>query len=450
MTLHVLSLNDQALSIGNEHGILARSQGCVVECEGTILFGSEAAARSRLYPVTFSNRFWHELDMEPLIRSIGHFRHHADIAHAHLVHLAQRAEIDLSEPVDTMVLVPGTFGAGQLATLLGIMQHSPFRPVALVDAGALAGATALETQQGLHLDMQLHEMVVTALRHDDTAVRQEKATAVPGLGWHQLESALAALTTDAFVRQARFNPRHDAQWEQRLHDLLPQWLRQTPGDDDNLLMVLEGEGQRHQARLTRSAVEQRLRTLYRSLAQSVPSDTEAALVLAERCATLPGLRDLLGTGSHDPDTVRDEQLMATGLSVSRDLCQPAGSRLRFSRSVPVHRAPRVAAGQVSRSAATHALSDNQAWPLQDGAYCCVDSRGELMLRLEQDEAAIDRCSVLGEIRSTDGLFQLYGPDERLLCNGRPCREQQSLYSGDRLQYAGVPARSLQLIRVHDG
>ncbi len=450
MTLHVLSLNDQALTVGNEHGILARSPGCVVDCDGQVLFGEEAAARSRLYPVTFSNRFWHELDMEPLTRTIAHFRHHADIAHAHLAHLARLAGMDPSAAVETLVLVPGTFGRDQLATLLGIMRHSPFRPVALVDTGAVAGAVALEEEQGLHLDMQLHEMVVTGLQNDGTDVRQDRATAVPGLGWHQLESSLVALSAEAFIRQARFNPGHDAHWEQRLHDRLPEWLRQSPGEDDNLLIVLEGEGQRHQARLTRSAVEQRLRSLYRNLAQSLPPGTqEAALVLAERCSTLPGLRDLVSSGPHDPQTVQDEQLIATALSASGELRQEAGSRLRFNRSVPVHRASRrVTRTRQAREPATHALAGHQARALRDGIYCCADTDG--MLRLYNGKPAVDGLTVVGEIRAHDGLFFLHCHTDGLLHNGRPCPEPQALYSGDRLQRAEAPTRSLQLIQVHDG
>ncbi|MGM0634375.1 MAG: hypothetical protein ACQETO_14545, partial [Pseudomonadota bacterium] len=322
--------------------------------------------------------------------------------------------------------------------------------VALVDTGAVAGAVALEEEQGLHLDMQLHEMVVTRLQYNGTCVLQDRATAVPGLGWHQLESSLVALSADAFIRQARFNPRHDAHWEQRLHDRLPEWLRQTPGEDDNLLIVLEGDGQRHQARLTRSAVEQRLRSLYRNLAQSVPPGTEeTALVLAERCATLPGLRDLVGTGPHDPETVQDEQLIATALSASGGLRQEAGSRLRFNRSVPVHRAPgRMAHTRKAREPATHALVGHQARALRDRSYCCAGDDG--MLWLCNDRPTADDSTVLGEIRVHDGLFFLHCHADGLLHNGRPCPEQQALYSGDRLQRAEAPTRSLQLIQVHDG
>lgn len=452
MTL-VLSLNDHGLTIGGDSGILARSQGSVVESDDEVLFGQEAVARSRLYPVTFNNRFWHELGMEPLPRSVAHFRHHADIAHAHLLHLAQQADLDPGEPVEVMVLLPGTFSREQLGTLLGIMQHTPFRPVTLVDIGAMAGAITLEQPQGLHVDMQLHQMVVTGLQRREHEVRQEKATAVPDLGWHQLEEALAGMVTDAFIRQARFNPRHDAHWEQRLHDRLPGWLQQAVAGEDNLVMLLETSGVEYRASLARTALEQRLRTFYGRLSESMQMTPDRVLVLAERCTGLPGLRDMLQQESSG--TVNDEQLIEAGLSVVERLRQEAGQPLRFVRTVPLQQAgsgavyvPPSTTGEPVVHA-THVLSGHEARPLADGSYCCVAPGGALVLRADRPE---NDERVLGEIRAVDGHFSMCCRAAGLLLNDRPCAvgRDEALRSGDRLQTADDPRRSLQLIRVSDG
>lgn len=449
MSLHVLSLNDHALTVGNDNGIVARSQGSVVESDGEVWFGEEATARSRIHPVTFNNRFWHELGMEPLTRSIAHFRHHADMAHAHLLHLAQQAGLGESDTVETVVLVPGTFGREPLGTLLGIMQHSPFRPVALVDAGVIAGAAALEAPRGTHVDMHLHQMVITALQQDQQEIAQQRAVAVPGVGWHQLETSLAALVTEAFIRQARFNPQHDARWEQHLHDRLPEWLQQTPGEDDNLVMVLEENGVRHQARLTRSAVEQRLQSLYRRLIESSALEPGPALVLAERCATLPGLRRSLReglSGGEASDTVADEQLLETGLSLSDRLRKGDGGPLRFIRSVAVPRRRPPAARHDKTPRATHALSGHEAWSLAAYPFLC---------RAEDDAVVPARQApqgerLLGEIRLQDGQYSIHAGSASLRLNGAPCADEQPLHSGDRLHMNTDESRFLQLIRVHDG
>lgn len=455
MSLHVLSLNDHALTVGNDNGILARSQGSVVESGGDVLFGAEATARSRLYPVTFSNRFWHELGMEPLSRSIAHFRHHADMAHAHLLHLAQQAGLGPSDTVETVVLVPGTFSREQLRTLLGIMQHSPFRPVALVDAGVIAGAAVLEAPRGAHVDMHLHQMVVTGLQQDPEGIQQQRAVAVPGLGWHQLETSLAALVTDAFIRQARFNPQHDARWEQHLHDRLPEWLQQTPGEDDNLVMVLEEDGVRHQARLTRSALERRLQSLYRRLFESSALEAGPALVLAERCATLPGLRRSLREGlpgGEASGTVPDEQLLETGLSLSGQLRQGDGGPLRFIRSVDLpRRRARASSPEGATPGATHALSGHEAWSLAAYPFLCSADGGAVVPARQ----APDGERLLGEIRVQDGHFSIHAGSGSLLLNGEPCAAVQPLRSGDRLHMSTDEkrtgeSRTLQLIRVHDG
>lgn len=449
MSLHVLSLNDHTLMVGSDSGILARSQGSVVESGGDVLFGDEATACSRLYPVTFNNRFWHELGMEPLSRSIAHFRHHADMAHAHLLHLAQKAGLEPDETVETVVLVPGTFGREQLGTLLGIMQHSPFRPVAVVDAGVIAGAAVLEAPHGAHVDMHLHQMVVTSLQQDRKGIQQQRAVAVPGLGWHQLETSLAALVTDAFIRQARFNPQHDARWEQHLHDRLPEWLQQAPGDDGNLVMVLEEGGVRHQARLTRSALEQRLQSLYRRLLESAALEPGPALVLAERCATLPGLRRSLREGLHGGEasgTVPDEQLLETGLSLSDRLRQGDGGPLRFIRSVELPRRKGQAPRQENLPGATHVLAGHDAWSL---AACPFLRRAEDGALAPARQAPDDE-HLLGEIRVQNGQFTIHAGSASLLLNGEPCTDGQPLHSGDRLHMNTDESRFLQLIRVHDG
>lgn len=453
MSLHVLSLNDHAVTVGNDNGILARSQGSVVESGGEVLFGEEATARSRLYPVTFNNRFWYELGMEPLSRSVAHFRHHADMAHAHLLHLAQQAGLGDSDTVETMVLVPGTFGREQLRTLLGIMQHSPFRPVALVDVGIIAGAAVLEAPRGAHVDMHLHQMVVTGLQQDQKAIHQQRAVSVPGLGWHQLEGSLAALVTDAFIRQARFNPQHDARWEQHLHDRLPEWLQQTPGADDNLVMVLEEDGVRHQARLTRSVLEQRLQSLYRRLFESAALEPGSALVLAERCATLPGLRRSLREGLPGGDaagTVPDEQLLETGLSLSDRLRQDDGGPLRFIRSVArPRRELRSSSQSEAAPGATHVLAGHQAWPLASYPFLCSAEDGAVVpARQAPQDGHGER--LLGEIRVQDGQFTIHPGSGSLLLNGEPCMAGRPLHSGDRLHRDADESRSLQLIRVHDG
>lgn len=446
MSLLILHLNDHGIMVGSEQGILARSPGCLLARDNRVQFGDEAAAGSRLHPVGFHDRFWYELDMEPLSRPYAHFRHHADMAHAHLMHLAGLAGLEPDQPVDTLVFAPGTFDRSQLAVLLGILRHSPFRAMSLVDAAVVGAAPVLNHEEGLHLDIHQHQMVATELVQHGDAVSRQQAIAVPGLGWHQLENALAALVNEAFVRQARFNPQHSAEWEQQLHDRLPEWLWQPVDDNGRLIMTLNADGVRYQAHLTRDDLEQRLRGLFQRLPETTRISPAAELLLTERCSTLPGLRSLLaGHAGDGAAAISDERLLKSGLSLSASLRQDPEQALQFLYSVRGGRRGHTRSEARRRDTATHLLQGDLARPLRVGGLR-VDGNGRLT-----DEDGPDT-RLVGEVRAADGHYVLEPADGTLRVNGRPAESGQVLHAGDRLEQAGTgsSAQELRLIRVHDG
>jgi molecular chaperone DnaK (HSP70) len=134
MSLKVIELNDNAITVGDESGIILQSPGFALALENKIELGETAEQQARLQPTNSYNKFWHELSMEPLSQHKG-IRHLADIAYAQLLHLAELGEIDS----DVIFAVPGNFTRQQLAIVLGLAKQSPFNPVGLVDS-ALAGA----------------------------------------------------------------------------------------------------------------------------------------------------------------------------------------------------------------------------------------------------------------------------------------------------------------------
>jgi hypothetical protein len=104
MTLKVLELNDNGLTIGDENGLIISSPGYAVAVGERLEFGHDAAGQSKIHPVSSSNEFWHRLSMEPLARPIAHFRHFADIAYSHLMHLAAQTKLE----GDIILAVPGS------------------------------------------------------------------------------------------------------------------------------------------------------------------------------------------------------------------------------------------------------------------------------------------------------------------------------------------------------
>src|SRR6202008_1676846 len=93
----------------------------------------------------------------------------------------------------------------------------------IVDAAvaACAGLAARETV--LHLDIQVHQAVLTGLQ-GASVLRRRHVEIAPRAGQKVMHTAWASLVAEAMVRRTRFDPLHQAATEQQLHERLPGWL----------------------------------------------------------------------------------------------------------------------------------------------------------------------------------------------------------------------------------
>ena len=119
-----------------------------------------AEKHSRIQPTNSFNKFWHELNLDPI--SFGpKVRHHADLAFAQLTHIADMADIDK----DVIFSVPGNFTKEQLSILLGLARQTQFTPIGFVNSALVASITSAFEQQVLHIDIQLHQVLMHLLLH---------------------------------------------------------------------------------------------------------------------------------------------------------------------------------------------------------------------------------------------------------------------------------------------
>jgi hypothetical protein len=113
-----IEINDFAVTVANEAGVLAVEPGYARVDSGRIVTGDQARARARLQPRQTSSRFWSALSMEPGSASADIAKSSAELAYAQLESLWQRA----GGPSDVVLVVPGGYRSEQLGLLLGLAQ----------------------------------------------------------------------------------------------------------------------------------------------------------------------------------------------------------------------------------------------------------------------------------------------------------------------------------------
>ncbi len=466
MSTRVLALNDTGVSLWEGPSLICNSPAYMLVENNKVVFGEEAALRSRLLPLQCNNSFWYRLNMEPLPRSLANFRHNADIAHAHLTHIAETSETD----GDVIIAVPGSLGREQLALLAGLLKHTPFRATGLVDlaTAAVAGQRIRTTVAPgvLYLDLHLHQLVISRIGVGNDRIERQQLVASPDLGWIPLSNSLVQLATDAFIRQCRFNPRDNALWEQALYDQLPrfldQGLNQAGNEQDNLVLEVSTDNARHQARVTADAMRNRLQPAFQKLLQHVQtlaSEEACQVLMSQRAAMLPGLAEFLA--SHLPknvqvvaDPVSLAALSQACLAIS-DQFLDAGGNVRFLTALTLSDADSMTA-QSARAPAdrvepepdpTHILHEHMAWRLNGGIDLVAGDSGAL--RVIASAPGAQDGALLGRISAIEGQILLQTSKSGLMVNGVPVTGESPLALGDSLGTELVND-SLRLIRVHDG
>jgi hypothetical protein len=418
MTIAFLDLLDSNLQLWHG-GDRVQSPGYALLEGREYRFGQTARAAARLRPRDVNTRYWWQLGTEALQPPLGPARHSADLAHAHLLDIHRQA----GGPREVMLAVPGSMAREQLALLLGIIQQCPFDAVGLVHR-----SVALATLHGgpggtFHLELQLHQAVVTELEQSDGQVALRRTVPLPGCGLLQLQERLVEIVSAAFIRQTRFDPRRRAVTEQRLYDALPDALR-TLGREPETNLEVDG----YRARVSRSelrAAGQGLLGTLREVLGGAPAERHR--IADAPAGLLPGLADDLPAME-----VLPPETLCLALTHHRERLVQRGQALNFITALPTLEGQVVPARRpesrqrpapANSAAPTHLLEGGRAVPLADG-------------------------TALGEgwalCHSGQG-WQLRGGGGGLRLNGADYRPGQPLCAGDRISLAA--GRELRLIEV---
>jgi hypothetical protein len=447
MSKAVLELNDCSLGLYVDAKLVSSSPGYVLDTAGKTVFGQLAAEQSRLHPVSTNNEFWYRLSMEPLRRPFAHFRHYADIAHAHLMHLAHISDYK----GDVVIAVPGSFSREQLAILSGVIKQSPFNATAMFDAALFSAAS--RTPDGGKLivaDLQLHQASLTLLTSEQDQLKREAVAVVQGVGWNSLSNTLVQVINDAFIEQCRFNPQHSAQWEQHLYNELPDYLRQLREGQSDLVASISTGKARHQARISASELIEAMEPSFRKIQQQLQhlsSDetggTPVPVLASVRAASIPGLSSWLQAAG---SAISGEEMAQACMQAAAEITE-TGAVIPYVTSLRVRSqeaTDRPARQSRVAKRPTHLLIGHDAFSLD--RPCVLHRANNNALQLSYDLNVSD---IVFAIRPSSDWVQLHAVNGGVTVNERRVTEDIGLVAGDRVGLTDQ-ASVMQLIKVCDG
>ena len=420
MAIALLDINDSNLQLwhGSTH---LQSPGYALLVEKQYRFGNPARAAARLQPRDINTRFWWQLSTETLQPALGPARHTGDLVHAQLQELHREG----GQPGEVLVAVSGSMQRDQLALLLGIMQQCPFKAVGLVNRSVALGSLHDSGGRLFHLEIQLHQAVITELARRDGQVELLRTLPLPGNGLLQLQEKVVEIIAAAFIRQTRFDPRRKAVTEQQLYDALPGALRALGSESETNLEV-----NGYRARISRGELLPAGQRLFDSAQEAIGRQLGGDRVIADPVAgLLPGLAARLpGFELVAADSVRTaleqhlERLVQRETALSFITALPAlVSPAATAAPGPAPAAAAPAPVPAPLPAATHLLQGHRAQPLAEAGT----SLGQGW-----------------EIHRGAAGWQLRGAGAAIRVNDAPGQAGQVLGGGDAIRVGDNPEQLL--------
>jgi hypothetical protein len=292
----ILAAGDNPVRLLEVDGQRQESPGFAIPEEKRLLVGNSAAGKAHLFPLQVMNRFWDQLNTEPLERKTGLAQNHAEIACAHLSRVWENIK-DYGAGI--IVAVPGYYGREQLGLILGMAQELSIPVKGFVSLPVAASRTPRPDAMLFHLDIHLHRFEIAYL-HQDSHLRGESSVTVEEVNLEQFSRGWVESIAEEFVRSTRFDPLHEAATEQDIYNRLPAALEMLKSHTSFIFEIAQGT---HSYRITllRELLKQKSESMYDMVCRSIVKmrndyGNKADLIvlqLTHRMASLPGIKDKL-------------------------------------------------------------------------------------------------------------------------------------------------------------
>jgi hypothetical protein len=453
-----LELIDAGLILAKDGGdgpaLLGEEPGIAVLEEATTLTGEAAAARVRLKPLLAQTNFWRALSTDSLTRPSRSIHTTADLAFAQ----AQALLTTKDDREGVLLAVPAGYSREQLGLLLGVVNETGVPVVGLVDAALAACSRTAAPPRILHLDLELHQAMLTVLEYvggERPGLKRSRYEALPRHGWLALQQTWMKFIAEAFIRKTRFDPLHDAANEQRLVDQLPTWLEQLTTQPAVVAAMQFGD-RAMEVELERAELIAAAHKHYVELLRLVQGARVAGLPIAlrvsHRVAALPGLLEQF-TALRDCEVqVLPQGAAALGALQYADAIRrtPNDLALIYQLPTPAAAGSTAVADERSTPAAlrpSHVLFQGRAWALTEQplivGWATDNATRALLLPASSPGVSRSHCTLSrrnGSVQVEDhSTYGSYVNDERVA--GRT-----ALTVGDRLRL-GSPGVTLEMIQL---
>lgn len=383
MSLLALELNDTGILVAGTGGdVLLKVDGNSVESPGFALpekkrltVGVAAERKAHLYPRQILNRFWDQLNIEPLEQPNPFAQNHAEIAFEHFAHIWETAKHHGKEMV---IAVPGFYTREHLGFILGITQELGITVKGFVPTAVASVPEQLPQGLLLHLDLHLHRFEVTRLERGEQLSQKETASS-EGNGLSKLHRRWVDAIAEEFVRSTRFDPLHQAATEQELYDRLPGVLTALCRGP-NVHFEMTGGSQVYHVTLTQDLFLKKAAPVFEQMRHLVDriydrygkAEARLVLMLTDRIARLPGMKDMLAEIENCHIITLHPGSSAFGLlgSIRPLYEQQAGSSALFLTSRPLPAEVPVSHSETRQPVETlqqpsHILYRNLAYPITE-------------------------------------------------------------------------------------
>ena len=467
MSLLGLELSDAGILVaGSEADGLLKVDGNSAESPGFALpekkrlaVGVAAERKAHLYPRQILNRFWDQLNIEPLEQPNPFAQNHAEIAFEHFARIWETVKPYGKEIV---IAVPGFYTREHLGFILGITQELGIPVKGFVPTAVASVPEQLPQGLLLHLDLHLHRFEVTRLERGEQLSQKETASS-EGNGLSKLYRRWVDAIGEEFVRSTRFDPLHKATSEQELYDRLPGVLTALCRSP-SVHFEMTGGSQVYHVTLTHDLFFKKAAPVFEQMRHLVDriydrygkAEARLVLMLTDRIARLPGMKDMLA--AIENGTIISLQPGAGAWGILRSMRplfeQQAGSSAPFLTSRPLPAEGPVTDVKPKRKPKaqqppTHILYHNLAYPITEkpliiGQQRVADRSG---IQIQGQIAGVSRKHCAVQLQGNKVVLNDYSTYGTFV-DENPVKGTAVLSLGQTVR-VGTPGETLKLIACLD-